>query len=417
VRPAALAVLVLLLAGCARAAPIETGSAAAAMPRAASDPQVERGRYLALVADCAPCHVGAHGEPYGGGRAIPTPFGTLRASNLTPDPVTGIGAWTDQEFARAVRDGVGRRREHLYPAMPYPYYTRMPAEDVAAIRAFLATIAPVSHAVEANQLPFPFRIRSLVGVWNRLYFRPGTYVVNAGASAQWNRGAYLVEGPGHCGACHTPKSRLGGDDGTRMLAGAALDGWFSPDLRDGERTGLGTWSAAELADYLRSGTNAHSAASGPMAEVITESTAAMSDPDIDAIVVYLRSRKEAAGPHATPPPPDARTLEAGRSIYADACAPCHGEDARGVLHLFPPLRDNPVVQSDDPVTLIRVVLHGTQNAATDRAPTGPSMPSFGWKLDDGEVAAVLSYVRSSWGNTAAAVTPKSVASSRHSKAP
>ena len=403
--------LVSLLAGFSRAAPAgQANSPLAADPAGGS--VVDRGRYLATVADCGPCHAGLHGEPFAGGRPITTPFGKLRASNVTPDVATGIGGWSEGEFVRAVREGIGRRGEHLYPAMPYPYYTRMRREDVVAIRAFLLTQRAVPHAVDENELPFPFRIRSFVALWNALYFHKGELSDSADQSAQWNRGAYLVEGPGHCGACHTPKNRLGGDDKSRGLAGGVLDGWFSPDLRAEARTGLGSWSAAGIVDYLRSGNNAWAAATGPMAEVVENSTSTISDADLLAISVYLKSRSAPAHEASATVAANADALMGGRTVYVDSCAPCHGADGVGVPRLFPPLKGSSVVQSANPTTLARVVLHGTQNAATDRAPTAPSMPPFAWMLNDAEVAEVLTYIRSEWGNSASTVSAATVRESR-----
>ena len=410
-RLAVLGVL-LCISGSSQGAPAPDRVPGASDPNAQSVDDVERGRYLATAADCAPCHAGPNGEPYAGGRTLSTPFGKLRASNITPDRTTGIGAWSDEEFLNAVRDGRGRHGEHLYPAMPYPDYTRMPPQEVRAIRAYLATVAPVSHPVEENQLPFPFRIRSLMAIWKALYFHPGAFVPVPDRSAAWNRGAYLVEGPGHCGDCHTPKSRLGGEDSRHPLAGGVLEGWFSPNLRDGHRTGLGAWSQAETAAYLRTGTNSFAAASGPMGEVIANSTSQLTDADIDAVVVYLKSRAQVADDAAGAATSRADVLAAGGAVYVDACASCHGADGAGVARLFPPLKGSPVVQSDEPATLIRVVLHGTRNVATDGAVTGAAMPAFGWTLSDEQVATALTYIRTTWGNVAPPVAARAVAAAR-----
>lgn len=405
-------IILAFVGGCTHAAPAPDRAPTASSTNAQSEDRIERGRYLARVADCAPCHAGPNGEPYAGGKSLSTPFGKLLASNITPNPTTGIGAWSDEEFVRAVREGLGRHGEHLYPAMPYPYYTRMSAHDVLAVRAYLATVAPVSHPVEENQLPFPFRIRSFVALWNGLYFNPGEFVPTPDRTAPWNRGAYLVEGPGHCGDCHTPKSLLGGEDAQHPLVGGVLQGWFSPNLRDGRRTGLGAWSSAETVAYLKTGSNSYAAASGPMGEVIANSTSRMTDPDLEAIATYLKSRAQPADDAAGGAGPAAELLATGEAVYLDACASCHRADGGGVAHLFPPLKGSPVVQSNDPATLIRVVLHGTQNVATDGAPTGASMPAFGWSLSDAQVAAALTYVRNSWGNAAPAVASVTVETAR-----
>jgi mono/diheme cytochrome c family protein len=247
-----------------------------------------------------------------------------------------------------------------------------------------------------------------MALWNGLYFHPGVRHPIADRSDAWNRGAYLVEGAGHCGACHTPKRRLGGDDLEAALEGGEIQGWMSPNLNGDRRTGLGTWSETDIVTYLQAGTNAHAAASGPMAEVISKSTSRMSDADLQAIAEYLKTRD--GDPHDVGHPlvMDDTTSRIGESIYVDACAPCHAPTGEGVERLFPPLKGSSIVQAQNPATLIRVVLHGTQNVATDRAPTGASMPAFGWKLDDAQVAAVLTYVRNHWGNTASPVAASAV---------
>ena len=219
---------------------------------------IERGRYLAVLADCAACHTAPGGQPFAGGLALLTPFGKLVAPNITPDRETGIGDWTDDEFVAAMHDGRGRGGIRLYPAMPYPAYTKMTRDDVLAIRAYLATVEPVSNAVDVNQLPFPFNIRFSLVFWNWLNFTGGRYQPVAQKSAEWNRGAYIVQGAGHCGTCHTPKTLLGGDKIGRPFAGATLQGWFAPDITTDPRKGIGGWSKDDIAQYLKSGANAGS---------------------------------------------------------------------------------------------------------------------------------------------------------------
>jgi mono/diheme cytochrome c family protein len=371
---------------------------------------LERGRALTIAGDCVACHTEAGGARYAGGRAIDTPFGTLLSPNLTPDPEAGLGSWSDDEFVAAVRDGQGRGH-HLYPAMPYPYFSRMSRADVLAIRAYLNTLEPVRHKVEPNQLPFPFNIRmSMIG-WNALFFKPGELAPVANKSAEWNRGAYLVEGPGHCGACHTDKNFLGGDKADRSLQGGLLQGWFSPDLTGDPRTGLGSWAVEDVVAYLQSGHNKHAAATGPMAEVVADSTSHMPEADLRAMAAYLKDLP----PHDKAPTPLAPTdpvMQSGEALYVDHCAACHAAAGTGVADLFPPLKGSPMAQSNDPASLLQIVLHGTQNVATDRAPTGPSMPSFGWKLSDAQVADVLTYIRNAWGNAASRVSAIAVKSAR-----
>jgi mono/diheme cytochrome c family protein len=365
--------------------------------------EIARGRYLAILGDCAACHTDPGGKSYAGGEAIETPFGIVASANITPDVGTGIGAWSDDDFVSALQKGRGKDGVRLYPAMPYPYFAKMSRDDILAIRAYLDTLEPVHQTVQTDQLPFPFKIRFGMLFWNALFFDGKPFEPVAGKSAEWNRGAYIVEGPGHCGACHTPKNFLGGDKTGDALQGAALQGWFAPDLTGDKRSGLGAWSSDDIVAYLKSGQNAHAAATGTMAQVIADSTSQMRDDDLKAIATYL---KDQPSPQQVTPQAVAATdpaMRAGQAIYVDNCSACHARDGTGVAKLIPPLRNSAAVQSADPTTLGRVVLHGTQNVATATAPTGPSMPAFGWKLTDPQAAAVLTYIRNSWGNAAPAV--------------
>ena len=375
--------------------------------------RIERGRYLTVLSDCAACHTKPGGQPFAGGLALETPFGTLVAPNITPDRETGIGTWSDGDFVAAMHDGRGKNGVRLYPAMPYPAYTRMSRDDVLAIRAYLATVSPVSNKVVANQLPFPLNIRLAMVFWNGLNFTPGRYQAVADKSAEWNRGAYIVEGAAHCGTCHPPKTLLGGDKTASVLQGATLQGWFAPNITTDPHKGIGNWSKDDIVQYLKTGSNAATLASGPMAEAVTHSTSKMSDADLAAIATYLKD-SGLAGSGAVPTPVAAtdKAMKAGAAIYKDACAACHKDAGTGAAGLFPRLAGNALVQSTDPTTLVRVVLQGSQAVATTSLPTGPAMPSFDWRLDNAQVAAVLTYIRNSWGNAASAVAESAVASRR-----
>jgi mono/diheme cytochrome c family protein len=374
---------------------------------------IEKGRYLAVVGDCVACHTEPGGQPFAGGLPLPTPFGTIYAPNITPDRETGIGDWTDDEFVATMHEGLGRDGAHLYPAMPYPAYTKATREDALAIRAYLATIAPVKHQVVANQLPFPFGMRFNMRVWNLLNFTPGRFQPDPGKSAQWNRGAYLAQGLAHCGSCHTPKTFLGADKDDRYLQGAVLQDWLAPDITPDSRKGIGAWSEDEIVQYLRTGANAWSIASGPMAEEITNSSSHMTDDDLHAIAAYL---KESGAP--TSEGSSERVAEsdpqftAGQAIYKDSCAACHLDSGAGAAQLFPRLAGSAIVQSDDPTTLIRMVLQGSRGAGTGDAPTSPAMPALGWRLDDDQVASVVTYIRNAWGNAAPAATSRDVSGLR-----
>jgi mono/diheme cytochrome c family protein len=359
---------------------------------------IERGRYLAQAADCSSCHtLPGTGRPFAGGRRIETPFGVLAAPNITPDRETGIGAWTDDEFDAAVRSGRSRNGARLYPAMPFPYYSRMSREDAKDIRAYLNTIEPVRNAVRVNRLPFPFNVRTSMIAWDALYFTPGEFHPDTSKSADWNRGAYLVLGPGHCGACHTPKTYLGGDKSSEFLQGYALQGWTAPGIAGG-RGPLHNWSLDDIATYLKTGHNQYAAAAGLMGEVVDLSTSKLSDDDLKAMATYL---KDISGPPQTPSSPDQQVLAAGAAIYQDLCSACHRQDGKGVPNMFPDLAETATVKANDPTTVLRVVLQGAQTVSTEREPTGPAMPGFGWQLNDAQIAAVATYVRNHFGQAPA----------------
>jgi mono/diheme cytochrome c family protein len=373
---------------------------------------VAKGRYQAVLGDCAGCHTAPGGKPLAGGMVLQTPFGKIAVPNITSDRKTGLGNWSEADFRRAMREGISPGGKRLYPAMPYPSYARMPDADIAALWAYLKTVAPVRHAVESNLLPFPYNIRALMAGWNWLHPSPAGFAPTPGKTAEWNRGAYLVTGPGHCGACHTAKTFLGADR-AEAFTGASLQGWFAPDITSAKPHGLGHWSAGDIVTYLRSGWNAHAAATGPMVEVVENSTSQMTDADLKAIAVYIKNQP--AGSDARPMsslPRDDMAMQAGARIYQDNCVGCHGWDGKGEALIFPPLAGNAILLQSSAESLTRVVLEGAQAAGTKAAPTAPAMPSFAWKLDDAEVAALLTYVRNSWGNEAAPVSAASVAKIR-----
>ncbi len=375
--------------------------------------RVERGRYLAVLGDCAGCHTVPGGAPFAGGVALQTPFGTLVAPNITPDRDSGIGNMTDSEFVAALHEGRGHGGKRLYPAMPYPAYTKMTDDDVLAMRAYLGTVAPAANRVVSNQLPFPFNIRLSMAFWNGLNFTPGRYQFNPQKSAAWNRGAYIVEGPGHCGTCHTPKTLLGGDKNNAALTGATLQGWFAPDITNDPRKGIGGWSRDDLAQYLKTGANNWTLASGPMGEAVSHSTSQMNDEDILAIATYLKESGESGvSTKREPLSVSTSVMRAGAAIYKDSCAACHKDSGEGEVHLFSRLAGSAQVQSDDPTTLVLLVLRGTRAVSTPEAPTAPAMPAFDWRLDDRQVAAVVTYIRNNWGNTAEAVSSTAVAVQR-----
>ncbi|MBP0616459.1 cytochrome c [Jiella mangrovi] len=394
-------------------------TSALASPATAADLQsfqVEKGHYQAILGDCAACHSKAGGKLYSGGEPLETPFGTLVPPNITPDRETGIGAWTKADFRNTMKNGVGKDGKHLYPAMPYPSYHLMPDEDVDDLWAYLQTVEPVHHAVEANQLPFPFNQRIVMRGWNWLNFEPEPFQPDEKQSAEWNRGAYLVQGPGHCGTCHTPKSALGADESDAALQGATLQGWYAPNITGQKRIGIGDWSKNQIVAYLKTGSNGHAIAAGPMVEAIQDSTSQMKDDDLQAIATYLLSVKaddeDGGGEQPKPLASDDSQMKAGAEIYRTSCAACHGMDGKGAEHLFPALAGSAAVQQDDVSTLIHVILAGAKGPYTKDRPTAPAMPSFAFHLSDEQVADVATYIRNDWGNAAPAVSADAVGDAR-----
>jgi len=359
----------------------------------------DAGKYQVILGDCEGCH----GKDLAGGVVLETPFGRMVAPNITPDKETGIGNYTAQDFNLAMKRGVAPGGKRLYPAMPYPYYAHMPDSDVSAMWDYLRTVKPVKNRVNVNQLRFPFNLRVLMRGWNALFFRPQP-IADASKSAEWNRGSYLVNGPGHCGACHAPKNAFGADK--RVLTGTSLQGWFAPDLTSEHHAGLGSWSRVDMVEYLETGRNAHSLASGPMAEAVENSTSRMTMADLDAMAVYLKDVPPSKGNGGGASGIDAQ-MKAGARAYELSCVACHGRDGKGSA-LFPPLAGNAAVRQVRADTVVRTVLAGAKAVATPKAPTGPGMPSFGWRLTDEQVANILTYVRNNWGNQAPAISPETV---------
>ncbi|MGR4863953.1 c-type cytochrome [Caulobacter sp. LARHSG274] len=393
----ALAAIVILASACGRRTPDLA-------PATASPEQVARGRYLAVAGDCAACHTRPGGAPFAGGRAVLTPFGAVFSTNLTPD-ATGLRDWTAGQFHRALHQGVGARGRPLYPAFPYLYYTRISRADSDALFAYLRTLSAAPEPPIRNQLAFPFNIRRLLIVWNRLFLRPGPFRPDPARSPAWNRGAYLVEGPGHCGACHTPINLFGAPKRDRALQGGSTGLWTAPDLTPNPRTGLGAWRTDEIAAFLKTGRSPHGAAFGDMRDVVASSTAKMADADLAAIAVYLKTLPPAPDRPATP---RAAVLDEGRTVWLNTCAACHGAQAQGAPGLAPALGGSSLIDQDQATSLLHVVLNGTRSAPADLP-----MPAFRDRLDDRQIAALVTYVRQVWGGRASAVGAGEVARLRH----
>jgi mono/diheme cytochrome c family protein len=392
------------------------GAFACADARAAqpSEETIAYGKELVTAGDCAGCHTADPAKPFAGGARIETPFGSIYSPNLTPDRETGIGAWTDQDFYNALHFGVAPDGSDYYPAFPYPSFSKLTRPDVLAIRAYLATLMPFANKAPGPELHFPLNYRIVMRLWNYLFFRPGALQSDPQMGADWNRGRYLVQALGHCGVCHTPKNVFGADKPGRALSGGMVDGWFAPRLDAAERSGLKSWTADDIAEYLASGRNGKSHADGPMADVVVNSTAKMSDADIHAIAVYLKSLPAGPPEPAVGSPPDA-SMKDGAAIYAHQCIACHERDGSGAPRIYPPLPGNALLQSGDPASTLRIILDGAQTATTPRAPNTGSMPGYARQLSDQQIADVATYIRNSWGNAAPAVTAEQVAEARKSK--
>jgi mono/diheme cytochrome c family protein len=372
--------------------------------------QLRRGQALVQAGDCASCHTRPGGAFMAGSLGLKTPFGTIFTSNLTSDRETGIGGWTPEQFHRALHDGIGRRGGNLYPAFPYPWFRRVSRADTDAILAYLKTTPAVHSTRPANQLPFPLNFRFMVKGWNLLFLHSRDFQPDGSKSAEWNRGAYLVNGLGHCGECHTPKNILGADRSGKDFHGGVVETWVAPDLTGNMRTGLGGWSTDDIAEFLKTGRNARAGAGASMAEVISYSTSLMSDADRHAIAVYLKSLP--ASPDANPAAPDPAAMSRGAAIYSDACASCHLAGGVGQPRLFPPLGHNALAQQANPTGIEHLILAGNRIAPTAGRPSPLAMPSFAWKLTDQQAADVATYVRNSWGNHAPAVKASGMAKMR-----
>jgi mono/diheme cytochrome c family protein len=380
---------------------------------------IERGKYLALAGNCAACHTAADGAQLAGGVAFATPFGSIYSTNITPDPQNGIGKWTAQQFQQALREGVRPDGEHLYPVFPYTSFTKVTDQDAAALFAYLKSVPAADAKPPENGLSFPYSQRSLLFFWKKLFFTAGAYKPDAAKSAQWNRGAYLVEGLAHCSACHSPRNFLGAESSAMAMTGGvytdkvpgdALHTWSAPNLTS-VSTGLAGWSVEDIVAYLKTGTNPYVTTFGPMNEVITKSTAHLGDADLHAMATYLKGLPANPGDLGSAPP--AAVLSAGSTVYDVQCGTCHLPTGLGGPDSGPRLAGSLVVQASDPSSLINIILYG---AALPEQATRPKdwkiMEAFGDKLGDEDIAALASYLRSSWGNRAGAVTAAQVAKQR-----
>ncbi|RKP47450.1 c-type cytochrome [Trinickia fusca] len=406
-----------------------SNAALAAAPRddANSTDLVKRGEYLARAGDCMACHTADNSRPFAGGLPMSTPFGTIYTPNITPDPDTGIGRWSDAQFVRAMQEGIGKSGEHLYPAFPYTEYTRVAGRDLLAIRAYLNTLAPIRYAPPRNDLSFPFNQRWLMVFWNLFNFREGRFVPDPKMSPQWNRGAYLVEGLAHCEECHTPRNFMQGLKTSERFSGEVQAGWHAFNITPDKAGGIGNWSDDDLVRYLAKGAVAGRAnAAGPMADVVENSTQYLSDPDLRAIGVYLRSLPPVAGGATRArdqwgkPADDVTRLRGtaiagvnGAQLFLANCATCHAWTGRGIGAdkplAYPSLIHNSAVGALDAGNLAMVILHGVSRKTKD---ADVMMPAFASELNDDEVAALANYVTRQFGDPRATLTAADVAKLR-----
>lgn len=395
---------------------------------AAETDLVKQGEYLARAGDCVACHTAKGGKPFAGGLPMETPIGVIYSTNITPDK-TGLGDYSFEDFDKAVRHGVAKSGSTLYPAMPYPSYARVSESDMQALYAyFMKGVEPVAQENKDSDIPWPLSMRWPLAAW-RWMFAPEVAQDQAPADADpvISRGAYLVEGLGHCGACHTPRAltmqekSLSATDGSAFLSGSApLEGWIAKSLRGDHKDGLGSWSEEQLVQFLKTGRSDRSAVFGGMSDVVVHSMQYMSQDDLTAIARYLKSLP-AVDPKDQPHQYDKQVAQAlwkgddskpGASVYIDNCAACHRTDGHGYTRVFPALAGNPVLQTADATSLINIVLNGGTLPATHTAPSTFTMPAFAWRLSDQEVADVVSFIRGSWGNQGAPVKASDVADLR-----
>jgi mono/diheme cytochrome c family protein len=413
---------VLLLAGAALVAWLNVRGEAPLVGDAASfvatHEQVDRGAYLARAGNCAACHTDRGGAPMAGGKAIATPFGTVYASNLTPDARTGIGRWSAAQFWRAMHNGRSADGHLLYPAFPYPSFTEITRADSDALYAWLRTQLPVARPNRAHALRFPYDQQAALAVWRALFFSPGVYEPVAGRSVPWNRGAYLVRSLGHCAACHSPRNVFGATRDSLELSGGLipLQNWYAPSLASSAEAGLADWSSQDVAALLKTGFTPRGAALGPMAEVVFRSTQYLGDADIAAMAEFLQSLPQTPSHRAEVPPLDKDVRARGDVLYKDHCAACHGAHGEGGASpegiVYVPLAGNRKVLLESPANFIHIVVNGGFAPTTAGNPRPYGMPPFGPVLKDEEIAVLASYVRNAWGNAAAPVGALDVLNAR-----
>ncbi len=389
---------------------------------------VTRGEYVARLSDCVACHSVPGGSPFAGGLEMATPLGAIHTTNVTPDLETGIGNYTLGDFDRAVRHGVAPGGRRLYPAMPYPSYAKLSDNDMRALYAFfMKGVAPVRQENIPSAIPWPMNMRWPIALWNGVFTTAGAYTGKNTQDELWNRGAYIVQGPGHCGSCHTPRGiafneKALDESGTEFLAGALLDGWYAPSLRDDHNVGLGRWSEPEIVQFLKAGRNKHAVVYGSMTEAFNNSTQFMSEKDLASIARYLKSLPGDRQRDGKPWQYEAVSADTqldtpGAHTYVARCSSCHGLDGKGQSEWMPPLAGATSALAKETASAINITLNGSQRVVAAGVPDAYRMPAFREQLSDQQIAEVLTFVRSTWGNQGDAVTTKAVSNLREKTDP
>lgn len=419
-----LSVLLLLLTGAIAVAGygyylVDDKSVVGTSEKLSAADKISKGEYLVKAGNCMGCHTAKGEAAFAGGRLLQTDFGSFKTPNITPDEKTGIGSWTAEDFWQALHNGRSKDGSLLYPSFPYTNYTQVSRDDADAMYAYLMSLPKVEKPNQAHELRFPYDKRALLAFWRAAYFRPASYQADQSKSAEWNRGAYLVNGLGHCSACHGGRNGLGANAGVNDLSGGELTSWYAPALTNSKEVNLAKWPAEELIALLKSGVNQHTAVSGPMAEVVAGSTQYLSNTDIKSMTAYLQAiptaqvaekdmlDKAMAGQELSTERMDA-VLKHGGALYKAHCLDCHGAQGEGVKNIYPALQANPAVLGHALSNPVRMVLSGGFPPVTSDNPRPYGMPPFAHTLTDNEVALVLSYVRNAWGNKAGVLTSSEV---------
>jgi mono/diheme cytochrome c family protein len=411
----------------ALAAAVTASFALPTLSHAADDALVTRGEYLAKAGDCIACHSTPHGKPFTGGLKMMTPMGAIYSTNITPDPETGIGQYSEDDFKRAMREGIAKDGHNLYPAMPYPSYAKVNDDDMHALYTyFMHGVAPIKQANREPDIKWPLNMRWPLKFWNIVFLEKGVYQDKTGKDVAWNRGAYLIQGLGHCGSCHTPRGiafqeQALDESGALYLSGSPIDNWFASNLTGEHNVGLGRWSEADVAQFLKTGANQHASAFGSMTDVINNSTQALTDVDVAAMSRYLKSLPAAGGSGGPAYAYDAKATkvsltrpanDAGARVYTAFCMHCHGVDGRGFAPMLAPLAGNPNVLEKNASSLINVTLNGTGDLVIGGVPAAYPMPKYGPVLNDQQIADVLTFIRAGWNNGARGVGAGDVAKVR-----